>query len=84
MTESEFPEVPETADQMVARWAERDAAYAKLRTPMAPDAVAAIRTGRMREASLLPVADRARMWAKVQTWQPPVHPDFGSMKDWLN
>lgn len=83
MSQSEFPEVPETADQMVARWAERDAEYAKRSQLLAPDAVAAIKAGRMREAGTLPVGDRARMWAKVQTWSAPRHPDFGSMKDWL-
>lgn len=83
MSESEFPQTPETADQMVARWAERDAEYAKSRTPMAPSTIIAIRAGRQREVGMLPMSDRARMWARVKTWQPPVHPEFGSMKDWL-
>jgi hypothetical protein len=58
--------------------------YARNRTSMEPAVAEAIREGRRIEAGLLKVMpDRARMWAKADTWQPPVHPEFGSMKDWL-
>lgn len=83
MSESEFPVTPETADQMIVRWAQRDAEYAKQRTPLDPMTVFAIRAGRQREAGRLPVADRARMWRRAETWAPPVNPEYGSIKDWL-
>lgn len=76
---------PETADEMVARWAQRDAEYAKRRIAMDAAEAEAIRAGRRREAGMLPVVgDRARMWARADTWQPPHHDEFGSIKDWLD
>lgn len=83
MTDNEMPAVPVTGPELAARWAERDAQYAKRRTPLTQDEAIAVQLGRMREADFLPVAERARMFAKAQCWVPPVHPEFGSMKDWL-
>ena len=84
MLETEFPEVPETAEQMAVRWAQRDAEYAKQRKPLAPDLINAIIAGRQREAGRLPMADRARMFTRATTWAPPVNPEFGGLKDWLD
>lgn len=75
---------PETAADMLARWAQRDAEYAKRRAPLSVDEIEAIIMGRAREAGRLPVADRARMFGKAKTWDPPKPPDYGSMKDWLD
>lgn len=83
MEETEFPP-PETADEMVVRWAHRDAEYAKRRAPLTREEVAAIVAARTREASRLPVPDRARMFGKARTWAPPVNPEFGGLKDWLD
>lgn len=84
MSESEFPEVPTTAAQLAARWAQRDAEYAKATHRLSPDAVAAVRVGREREAGLLPNKDdRARMWSRANSWVQPVGQDFGGLKDFL-
>lgn len=83
MTSDSQP-VPVTADELVARWAQRDAEYVK--TPnIDPDMAAVIRQGRMREASMLPnVAERARLYARAATWTPPVPPAYGTLRDWLD
>lgn len=83
MDEDRFQPIPKTAEQMAVRWAQRDAEYAKMRPAMSPDMVAAVRDARKREAARLPVADRARMWTRANQWLPPVNPDYGSMKDFL-
>ena len=83
MSESDFPKVPQTADELIARWAARDAEYAKARRGMDHEFEQAIRQGRMREAGLLPVPERARAYGRAQVWVAPVNPEFGSMKDWL-
>jgi hypothetical protein len=84
VSESEFPEVPQTAEEMAARWAARDAEYAKARLPMALGTVMVIRDTRMREANQLPnIKERGRMYARAKGWEPPVHQDFGSMRDWV-
>lgn len=83
MNESEFPEVPETAAQLIVRWAQRDAEYAKQRTPLDSNVIASIRWARKSEAGRLPVGDRARMWRRAETWTPPVNSEFGSIRDWL-
>lgn len=73
-----------TGDELLALWSARDAIYMMLRTPMDPIVADAIREGRRAEAGRLKtVGDRARMWAKADTWQPPIHPEFGSIEDWL-
>jgi hypothetical protein len=80
----EFAPVPETADQMIVRWATRDAEYAKARVPMDEAQADAIRHMRKREASLLPVPrERARMYARAATWEPPKHQEFGDIKEWI-
>lgn len=84
MASNQFPVVPETADALVARWAERDAEYAKNRTPMDPEQAEVIRLTRMQEASRLPnVRERGRMYSRAKAWTPPLHPDFGSLRDWM-
>jgi hypothetical protein len=84
MSESDFPEVPQTADELLARWASRDAEYAKSRKPLDPEFAEAVRQGRIREAAHLPnPAERARMYGKAVTWAPPTNAEFGSMKDFL-
>lgn len=83
MDEDRFQPIPETAEEMAVRWAQRDAEYAKMRPAPSSDMVAAVRDARKREANRLPVADRARMWTRANNWVPPVNPDFGSMKDFL-
>lgn len=83
MDEDKFQPIPETAEEMAVRWAQRDAEYAKMRPALAPDMVAAVRDARKREAIRLPVADRARMWTRANQWLPPVNPEFGSIKDFL-
>lgn len=83
MTSDSQP-VPVTADELVARWALRDAGYAKALN-IDPEMAAGIRQGRMREASLLSnLADRARLYARAETWTPPKPPTFGSLRDWLD
>lgn len=75
---------PQTGDELASRWAARDAEYAKRRTPMEPEVAEAIRIQRRREAGMLPaIGDRARLWMRADTWQPPVHDEFGSLEDWL-
>jgi hypothetical protein len=82
--DAQMPEVPQTADALAVRWAERDAEYAKARVSMTDEAAEAIRMMRMREANHLPrVGERGRMFARAKGWVPPVHPDFGGMRDWL-
>lgn len=77
-------DTPVTGDDLAARWAERDDYYSRLRTPMDPSQAEAIRIGRRREAAMLPTKDdRARMWMRADTWQPPRHPEFGGLKEWL-
>jgi hypothetical protein len=77
-------ENPTTGEELLARWAARDDEYARQRTPMEPEVADAIREGRRREAGMLKeVGARARMWAKADVWQPPIHPEFGSIEDWL-
>ena len=84
MSESEFPAVPETAEELAAKWARADDLYARATTRLSPDAVAAVRSGRMKEAGMLPDKDeRGRLWALAHSWVQPVGQDFGSMKDWL-
>lgn len=80
---SEFQPVPITAEELAIRWAQRDAEYAKQGfLDMAQAQV--VREARMREAGMLPdVTERARMFARAQTWTPPVGDSYGSMKDWL-
>lgn len=85
MATEDLPPIPTTAEELVVRWAQRDAEYAKSRRFLDPDTAAAVRLSRMREASLLPnVKERARLYVLAQTWWPPVNPDYGSMKDWLS
>jgi hypothetical protein len=85
MSETAFPEVPATADALAARWAERDAQYAQERTPMSWEQAETIRLMRMREAGALPqFKARARMYARAKSWVPPLHPDFGGLRDWMN
>lgn len=79
----ELPAAPVTLDEMIVRWATRDAEYAKQRTPMSPEEAAAVRHMRMREANTLPPDERARAWARANAWQPPVHQEFGQLKDWV-
>ena len=80
-----FEPDPKTGDELAVKWATRDAEYAKLRTPMDYETVEAIRAQRKREAGMLPaVADRARMWARAEVWQPPKHDEFGGLEDWLS
>lgn len=81
---SEFPEVPQTAEALTARWAERDAEYTKVRAPMDPETAEVIRMGRMSEANMLPnPRERGRMFHRAKSWTPPLHPDFGGLRDWL-
>jgi len=83
--QGEFPEVPQTAEAMATRWAQRDAEYAKLRLPLDDLTVETIRMTRMEEAGRLPnVKERGRMFARAKTWTPPMHADFGSLRDWVN
>lgn len=79
----QMPEAPVTLDEMIVRWAARDAEYAKARTPMSPDMAAAVRHMRLREVNTLPPEDRARAWAKANSWLPPEHQEFGSLKEWV-
>jgi hypothetical protein len=84
-SESEFPEVPDTAETLTAKWARSDAAYAERRLPLDPLSVESIRMMRMQEANQLPnIKERGRMYARAKTWEPPVHPDYGSMRDWMH
>lgn len=83
LNENEMPAVPKTEDELILRWAQRDAEYAKSRPGLAPGSIAAVQQGRMREVSRMPRDMRARLFARVKTWVPPVHPEFGSMKDFL-
>ena len=77
--------VPQTGAELSARWAERDDLYARLRRPPSPESIEAVRAGRMDEAAHLPrVEDRAKAYAEAQTWKPPIHPEFGSLRDWLD
>lgn len=83
MQEPEYPPVPVTGDELIARWALRDASYARM-APMNSEQEDAIRQGRSREANDLPdVTERASMWVRAQTWSPPRHADYGSLKDFL-
>ena len=84
MSQSDMPPIPVTGAELVARWASRDAEYAKRRIPLPPTLIEAIRDGRKREASLLPeVSERARLYGRAETWMPPVHAEFGGMQDFL-
>lgn len=84
MKDTEFPAVPKTADEMLYRWAERDAEYAKSKVAMPPEQAAGIREGRMQEANRLPqVKDRGFMYTRAKAWVPPVPQDFGGLRDWL-
>lgn len=74
---------PATLDDMIVRWAARDAEYAKSRTPMDPDQAAAVRHMRMREVNDLPPGERAAAWARANAWVPPTHQEFGSLKEWV-
>ena len=82
--ETTFPDIPETGDELAARWANRDAEYAKTRVPMDEEQAAVIRMTRMQEAGrLVNYRERGRLYARAKSWMPPVHADFGSMHDWL-
>lgn len=77
-----FPPVPATAEELAAKWARSDALYAGQQ--LEPSTIASIRHERMKEAGLLPkVEERARMYARAQTWDAPRSQDYGSLKDWL-
>ncbi len=81
--DQQVPAVPETAEELVIRWAKRDAEYAKQR-PLNADVVVAIRAARKREAWFIAdVGERARLWARAETWTPPARPEFGSLHSWL-
>lgn len=80
----EFPDVPQNADELGARWATRDAEYAKQRKPMEPEMAEAVRMTRMQEANRLPnIKERGYMYGVAKSWTPPLHPDFGGLRDWL-
>lgn len=74
---------PENLNEMIVRWAQRDAEYAKSRTPMDPDMAASVRSMRMREANTLPPEDRAIAWSRAKSWVPPTHQEFGELKEWV-
>lgn len=79
----EFLPVPVTAHELIVRWAMRDAEYANQR--LEPQTIQSIREARMREASNLPnVSERARMYARAQTWVAPTSQQFGTLRDWLD
>lgn len=78
-----FPPVPVTAEQLAAKWARSDALY--VGQQLDPSTIANIRNERMKEAGRLPnVDERARMYARAQTWAAPLPAEFGSLKDWLS
>lgn len=81
----EFPATPPAdADELLSRWAVRDAEYAKRRTPLEPEMAESVRMMRMQEANRLPkIGERGWMFARAKAWVPPTHPDFGSLRDWL-
>lgn len=80
----QFPAAPVTLDDLIVRWAQRDAEYAKQRTPMAPDMAASVRAARMKEASSLPdIKERAAAWARANAWVPPTHQEFGDLREWV-
>jgi len=80
----EFQPVPDNAIELAIRWAQRDAEYAKQRRPLDSDIADTIRKARMAEAARLPdVTERARMYARAETWEPPKHQEYGSVKEWL-
>lgn len=80
----QFPAAPVTLDEMIVRWAQRDAEYAKQRTTMAPEQAASIRHMRMQEAGRLPnTAERAKAWARANAWVPPTHQEFGDLREWV-
>jgi hypothetical protein len=80
-----MPPAPVTGAELIARWAQRDAEYAKQTPAMDPGLAEVIRQGRMREANQLPdVKERGQLFARAKTWAPPVHADFGSLLDWLH
>ena len=38
----------------------------------------------MQEANRLPnPSERGRLYARAKSWVPPVHPDFGGLRDWV-
>lgn len=81
---SGFVEVPTTADDMMARWADRDVQYAKARIPMPPEQADAVRFMRMQEANQLPnIKERGRMFARAKGWVTPTHQEFGSLREWM-
>lgn len=83
MDEDEFPPVPRTPNDLIARWAVRDAVYAKMRPGLSSEMVETIRAARMKEVNKLPRDLRGKMWTRVKFWRAPVHPDFGSLRDYI-
>lgn len=83
-TQTETHPIPDTAEALVVRWASRDNEYAKRTAPMMEDQIASIRSGRMREANLLPnVTERAAMWGRAMAWMPPPRADYGGLHSWI-
>jgi hypothetical protein len=79
-----YTESPVTLDDLIVRWAQRDAEYAKEPAMMDPFMADVIRQGRMLEAANLPaVSQRAQAYARAQTWTPPVPQNFGGLHEWI-
>lgn len=82
--ETSFQPTPDTAEELTIRWTNRDAEYAKSRLPMDPEKAESIRQARMAEANRLPIVrERGRMFARAKSWVPPVHADYGSLRDYI-
>lgn len=84
MADDDMAPEPKTAEELIVRWSLRDNEYAKLRRPIGPDSIAAVRMMRMREAAHLPrPSERGSAYIRAKSWVPPVHPDFGNLHSWL-
>ena len=84
MAELQFDPIPTTAEELVVRWAQRDAEYAKRKPQLSAEEAVNVREARAWEAGRLAnVKDRARMYARAKTWAPPSPEGYGSMKDWI-